>query len=833
MSNKARSFVGCCAVFGMIACQPQPTPEIRRSPPTPRAKAPHEREAEAPVDTSGYRLPPREVVKIVDAEPTPMVRVGPKGQRMMIAPYRSNPPIAVVAEPFLRLAGMRIHPDLGARRQLRYSTAYTFQTIADGTKVEAELPGGARIATSTWSPDGTKVAAAIVGKNGLEPWLIEVRTGEARRLVERRLNNVLGSPMRWIPGSKGLLVRLRPEGQGAPPEPSPVPRGPVIQDTAGEKAQNRTYQDLLQNADDEASFVHFATSVLAVVDVKSGTVTTLGEPGLVADAAPAPDGSHVLAETIHEPFSYQVPYYRFPHTIEVWNASGKKIHTVADLPLMDAVPIEGVPTGPRSAEWQPFHPATLQWVEALDDGDPKKKVPHRDRIMRHAAPFQGEPEEITKIEHRYRGTDFTERKDEMFVTEYDRDRRWLTTRWHAAGAEPKVLFDRSRRDRYGDPGRPVHITLECGTRVVKVEDGAIYLAGSGATPEGDRPFLDRMKLEDMSKERLFQATAESYAYFVDFAGEEGAFVIRRESPKDPPNHFLVEDGKERALTEFPDPHPQLTGIEKKLLTYKRRDGVPLSGTLYLPPGWDGETRLPLLVWAYPIEYTDKKTAGQVRARPNRFTRLAGTSPLMFLTQGYAVLDGAAMPVIGHPETMNDTLIPQLVQAARAAIDAVVKEGVADRERVAISGHSYGAFMTANLLAHSDLFRAGIARSGAYNRTLTPFGFQSERRTLWEGQGAYIKVSPLFSADEIDEPLLMFHGADDNNSGTYPLQSRRLFHAMKGLGGTARLVMLPNESHGYRARESILHVLAESFEWLDTHVKNPKKPDDETRTARAD
>jgi dipeptidyl aminopeptidase/acylaminoacyl peptidase len=396
-----------------------------------------------------------------------------------------------------------------------------------------------------------------------------------------------------------------------------------------------------------------------------------------------------------------------------------------------------------------------------------------------------------------------------------------------------LLFDRSRHDRYGDPGRPVQVTLACGTRVVKVEDGSIYLAGSGATPEGDRPFLDRMKLEDKSTERLFQATAESYASFVDFVGDKGAFVIRRESPKDPPNYFLVEDGKERALTEFPDPHPQLTGIEKKLLTYKRRDGVPLSGTLYLPPDWDGETRLPLLVWAYPIEYRDKKTAGQVRARPNRFTRLAGTSPLMFLTQGYAVLDGAAMPVIGHPETMNDTLIPQLVQAAKAAIDAVVKEGVADRDRVAISGHSYGAFMTANLLAHSDLFRAGIARSGAYNRTLTPFGFQSERRTLWEGRDAYIKVSPLFSADKIDEPLLMFHGEDDNNSGTYPLQSKRLFHAIKGLGGTARLVMLPKESHGYRARESILHVLAESFEWLDTHVKSPKKPDDEARTARAD
>jgi dipeptidyl aminopeptidase/acylaminoacyl peptidase len=814
----------------MIACQPSPSPETKRTPPAPRDETAHERGVEAThepdaeeaqADTSGYKLPPEEVVKIVDAEPTPGVSVGPKGRRMMIARYESNPPIDVVAEPFLRLAGMRIHPDLGARRQLRYSTGFAFHNVVDDTKVDAKLPKGARVASSTWSPDGTKVAAAIVGDEGLEPWLLEVASGETRRLGERRLNDVLGSPMEWMPGSKRLLVRLRPGDQGPAPRPSPVPRGPVIQDTAGEKAQNQTYQDLLQNEHDEAAFEHFGTSVLAVMDVESGALTRLGEPGLVVEAAPAPDGTHVLVETIHEPFSYQVPYYRFPHTIEVWSTSGEKVHTVADLPLADAVPIEGVPTGPRAAEWQPFHPATLQWVEALDDGDPDKKVPYRDKIMRHSAPFAGEPVEVARVEHRYRGTDFTERKDEMLVTEYDRDRRWLTTRWHAPDAEPEVLFDRSRHDRYGDPGSPVRVVLEDGSRVVKVEDGSIYLAGSGATPEGDRPFLDRMKLEDKSKERLFEATSESYAHFVDFVGEDGAFVIRRESPEDPPNYFLVEDGEERALTEFPDPHPQLTGIDKKLLTYERRDKVPLSGTLYTPPGWDGETRLPLLVWAYPIEYTDKKVAGQVRARPNRFTRLRGTSSLMFLTQGYAVLDGAAMPVVGHPETMNDTLIPQLVQSAKAAIDAVVAEGVADRDRVAISGHSYGAFMTANLLAHSDLFRAGIARSGAYNRTLTPFGFQSERRTLWEAPDAYIEVSPLFSADEIDEPLLLFHGEDDNNSGTYPLQSKRLFHAMKGLGGTARLVMLPRESHGYRARESILHVLAESFEWLETHVKNPR------------
>ncbi len=851
--------LGGCAALLVAACQSreynpdlnkrapgdtQPlTPASPPTPPTPPTLPP------PPVDTSGYQLPANDVVKIVDADPTPGVRVGPRGARLMLSTRESYPSIGLVAEPFLRLAGMRIHPDHNARRQIRYGTGLSFQTLADGREVTATLPMGARISTTTWSPDGARVALTLATPSGLEPWIVDVATGEAKRLTDRRANNVLGSPLRWMPGSKQLLVRLIPQGHGPPPRQPPVPRGPVIQAASGgKKAQNRTYQDLLQSPHDETLFTHYGTSVLALVDATSGAVTTLGEPGLFLGADPAPDGIHLLVKAVHKPFSYQVPFYRFPHTIEIWDTSGHKTHTLADLPLADAVPIQGVPTGPRVPQWQPHHPATLQWVEALDEGDPNRKVPHRDKILRQAAPFAGQPTEVTKIQHRYSSAAFTTRKDEMLVTEYDRDRRWITTTLHASQAEPRVLFDRSRRDRYGDPGRPIRTTLEDGMRVVLVEDGSIYLTGAGATPEGDRPFLDRMKLpgsgsgsgQDPEKIRVFSATAEAYASFVDFAGtgSDRSLVIRRESPQDPPNFFLRRGDEERALTGFPDPHPQFTGVEKKLLTYKRRDGVPLSGTLYLPPGYDGQSRLPLFVWAYPVEYNDKRTAGQVRAQPNRFTRLSGTSPLMMLTQGYAVLDGAAMPVVGDPKTMNDKLLPQLVDAAKAAIDAVVAEGVADRDRVAVGGHSYGAFMTANLLAHCDLFKAGIARSGAYNRSLTPFGFQSERRTLWEAPRAYVNVSPMFAAHKINEPLLMIHGEADNNAGTFPLQSRRLFHALKGLGGTAKLVILPHESHGYRARESVLHVLAESFAWLDTHVKNAKsvvsakRPEPKSKTAVA-
>jgi dipeptidyl aminopeptidase/acylaminoacyl peptidase len=419
--------------------------------------------------------------------------------------------------------------------------------------------------------------------------------------------------------------------------------------------------------------------------------------------------------------------------------------------------------------------------------------------------------------------DWTSEDGLALVREYDRDRRWTTT-WvqdFTGGKPPRKLIDRSIRDAYGDPGDPVYALRDDGTVVVPVVEGKIFLSGHGASPEGQRPFLDRMSLADSTTERVFEAGPGTHAEFTEFVldDEFSSLLVWKETPTEVPNYYVVSGGSERQLTRFPDPHPQLTGIEKRILKYKRKDGVDLSGTLYLPPGYSEATRLPLVVWAYPVEYNDKDTAGQVRAAPNRFTRLRGTSPLMFLTQGYAVLSGASMPVVGDPETMNDTFIQQVVWAAEAAVDAAVNEGVADRDRVGVGGHSYGAFMTANLLAHTNVFKAGIAESGAYNRTLTPFGFQSERRTLWEAPQTYIDVSPLFAADKLDEPILLIHGEADNNDGTYPLQSRRLFHALKGNGGTARLVILPEESHGYIARESVLHTLAESMAWFDKYVKN--------------
>jgi dipeptidyl aminopeptidase/acylaminoacyl peptidase len=434
---------------------------------------------------------------------------------------------------------------------------------------------------------------------------------------------------------------------------------------------------------------------------------------------------------------------------------------------------------------------------------------------------------VRKIQQRYAGVEWLAAPGTVLVSDYDWKRRWQTTTLvdiENPKTAPRKIFDLSTQDDYADPGSVVMTTTLSGEQVALQDKDSVYLRGAGASPQGNRPFLDRMSLKTLEKKRLFSCPEGRYEGFVAFPGESrDRILISSESPSEPPNYYLsdLKSKKKTALTDFQDPAPQLTGLKKELIKYKRSDGVELSGTLYLPPGYTPGARLPVVIWAYPLDYTDPRTAGQIRDSPYRFTFLRGSSQLFFVTQGYAVLDGAQMPVIGDPKTMNDTFVDQIVANAKAAIDTLDQMGVGDPKRVGVGGHSYGAFMTANLLAHCDLFAAGIGRSGAYNRTLTPFGFQTERRTLWEARETYINMSPFMHANKINEPLLLIHGEADNNSGTFPIQSERLFAALKGFGGTGRLVMLPHESHGYSARESILHVLAEMFEWFDKYVKNKK------------
>ncbi len=770
-----------------------------------------------------YKLPPKEVVEIVDASPTPIATVSPKEDLMLLVEYNSMPSIRHMAQPMLRLAGMRITPKTNSRQTTVFYTGMVLLQLDSGQTRRIPLPEGGEFGFPEWSFDGKWLAFIRYLDDGVELWVADVAKGEAKAVTPHRVNAVVDGFL-WLPDNRHLVVSMIPEGRRPAPQAPAVPVGPVVQETAGKFAPVWTYQDLLTSPYDEELFDYYATAQLMVLDVETGSSRTLGSPGVYIDISPSPNGEFLLVDRVKHPYSYSVPVYRFPHSIEVWNMKGEMVHLVADLPVADEVPSRGVPTGPRSVYWRPLQPATLVWAEALDEGDPKKDVPHRDRLMIIAAPFEDQPKEVFKVQHRYAGIQWLATEGEALVIEYDWKRRWRTTtlvNFDDPSIEPKVVFDLSNQDQYGDPGFPISRTTPAGERILIQDGDWLYLSGRGSSPEGDRPFLDRMNIRTLKKERLFQCGPTSYESFITFVGDDRSRVVTRyESKTEPPNYYRrnLKSDQRVALTDFKDPAPQLTGMKKQLVKYQRDDGVPLSGTLYLPPDYKEGERLPLVVWAYPLEYSDVKTAGQVRGSPNRFTFFRGYSQLFFVTQGYAVLDGAQMPVVGDPETMNETFVQQIVANAQAAIDKLDSMGVIDPTRVGVGGHSYGAFMTANLLAHCDLFAAGIARSGAYNRTLTPFGFQSERRTLWQAPDLYFKVSPFMHAHKVNEPILLIHGEADNNSGTFPIQSKRFYHAIKGHGATARFVMLPHESHGYRARESVLHVLAEMFEWFDKYVK---------------
>src|SRR6266850_6083719 len=772
-----------------------------------------------------YKLPPRVIVDILDTPPLPGATVSPDRQWLLLLEQRSMPTIAELAEPMLRLAGNRINPRTTGPQLPGPITGLVVKRVADGSERRISVPAPAALSFVSWSPDSRSIAFVQTRDSGLALGVVDPATGQSRALTGPSLNATNAPPCQWMPGGGRLLCEFVPDGRGPAPVAPQTPVGPTTQETRGRAAPAPTYEDLLKNANDERLFDYYFTAQLALVDAATGARTPLGKPAIFGNIDVAPGGEYLLVARTVRPYSYLVPDGLFPKAIEVWNVRGEIVRSLAQLPTGEGIPIRGVRTGPRAITWQPGVPATLVWAEALDDGDPRNRVAHQDRIVRLGAPFTAVPLAMVQLEKRYAGIVW-DTAGLALLSEYDRDRRWVKT-WiidpRAKSAAPALLWDRSAEDRYADPGTPL-LRAVAGQRILLKTGDWIYLAGAGASPQGDRPFLDRLNLRTLKTDRLWRADTVHYEAVVALLDDAGKSVItRRESRTEPPNYFVRQGIRLRPLTAFKDPAPQLTGIEKRLVTYTRADGVPLSGTLYLPPGYKPGTRLPVVMWAYPTEFASLSAAGQVSAAPNRFNIIRGPSHLFFLTQGYAVLDDPKMPIIGG-DTANNHYVEQLVASAKAAVDKLVDMGVADRDRIGVGGHSYGAFMTANLLAHSDLFRAGIARSGAYNRTLTPFGFQSERRTIWEAPDLYIKVSPFMNAGKINEPILLTHGEADDNSGTFPIQSERMYQALRGNGATVRLVMLPFEAQGYAGRESIEHVLYEMISWFDKYVKNapPRK-----------
>ena len=770
------------------------------------------------VATSGYLIPPKAILDILDADPLPGVTISPTRDVIALVSRHSMPSIAELSQPMLRLAGVRINLRTNGPRLAPAGTGITLRTIATGAEKTIAVPSGARIGSVAFSPDGRRLSFTNTVDTRIDLYLADVATGQPRRVDGAAINGVSGG-CEWLDDSSAVLCGFVPVGRAAAPAEPSVPRGPNIQENAGKPGPVRTYEDMLTNAHDEDLFDYYFTDQLGFVDAATGRLTPIGRPGMMASTNMSPNGQFMIVETVKRPFSYLLPWSGFPSDFDVWNRRGEKVRTIANVPMSDVVPINGVMTGPRAIRWHPLEPARLVWVEALDKGDIKNKVPNRDRIMSLNAPFTTEPAEVARTEYRFSGVSWTE-SGAILLSESDRETRTTRT-WvlNAAWGDRRKVWDRKQQDSYANPGQPM---FRPGKGVIMQVGDAIYLTGAGASAQGDRPFLDRLNLKTLMNERVFRSDTTSYESVVGLLGDDAKKVLTRYETRTQPPNYIIRDvaaGTRQAITTFKDPHPQITASERTLVTYRRKDGVGLSGTLYLPPGHKPGERLPMFVWAYPQEFTDANSASQVVGSPNRFTTVSGASHLLLLTQGYAVFDGPTMPIVGEGETANNTYIDQLVASAQAAVDKAVDMGVADRSRIGVGGHSYGAFMTANLLAHSDIFAAGIARSGAYNRSLTPFGFQNETRTYWEVPDIYGKMSPFNYADKINEPILLIHGEADDNSGTFPIQSERLYMALKGHGATVRYVTLPNEAHGYAARESNLHVVAETLNWLDKYVKH--------------
>ena len=785
-----------------------------------------------------WQSPPEDILDVLYAPRLPWVWTAPTGEYLLLADPALYPTLAELAAPMYKLAGLRVNPLLNSVHGRTGGTSPRLVMVESGEIIPLELPEGTDVHRVSFTADGEHFALTVGHSDHLGLW-VGSSDGEIKEIEGIALNPLLGRAVNWLPDQERLIVLQIPE-RGEEPIPPAIPIGPKVAEGDGAVARS-TYEarDLLQTAYDDELFDYYCKSELVIVNPVSGDVSVIGESAQYYSAEFSPDGEYILVEYLVGPWSHEVAKWRFASEIEVWSSEGELLSSIASLPLADEVPAHGVNVGPRAMIWRPTVPHELYWIEALDGGDPVAEVDHRDRLMKLIAPFDGQPEEIFRAEHRImpRGMAWGEEGGTLMLAEYERLRRWYYV-WLLdvdSGAE-QLWFDRDVGDRYGDPGSPVLRILANGKRVMRQAGDAVFFSGSGATEEGDRPFLDLKNLDTGATERLFRCAPDRYEFFQGFAGSDDQFVIRSESSEDVPNYYLVSLGEEidasvgeptrasslEPITQFEDPTPQLREIENSIVHFEREDGVPLSFHLYLPPGYVEGTPLPTVMDAYPREYSGAATAGQVRGSSQRFMRIYGSSHLYFLLRGYAVLHQTAMPMLGDPETTYDTFVPQLIADAEAAVAKAVEMGVADPDRIGIMGHSHGALMVANLLAHTDLFQAGIARSGSYNKTNQPFGFQAERRSLFEARDTYIELSPTFFADQVNEPILIIHGDDDSNPGTMTFQSEVFFEAVRGSGGTARLVLLPFEDHGYRAQESIEHVLWEQLRWFDKYVKGDEE-----------
>lgn len=782
----------------------------------------------------GYQTPPKAIEDLVMAKPTPSASITSKAEWMLLMDRSSFPSVEELAQPELRIAGLRINPRNAGPSRSSYSIGLTLRNVKSGAEFTINgLPEDLKAGAIQWSPDETKFAFTHSTTSRIDLYVVELSTRTARKINTRALNAVTGGSFQWLDNSR-LVYKTIPESNRDYPLAPNAPSGPVVQENMGKAAASRTFQDLIKNSYDEELFDYMATAQLTLNDLNQETY--LLKPGIFNSISVSPDKNYLLIETAQRPFSYLFPVSGFPHTVSLLALKSGELQTVVNNPSAEGQPIgfDDVVTYPRNFEWRDDQPATLTYIQALDKGLGRSKSEFRDALMACTigesgiSDFTKNAKELFRTQRRLRNIQWGNDKLALVYQSMTFDRKLQVYTYDPSNGTMELLNERSSNDAYGDIGSPVTTKNQYGRNVIlQLKNGNLLMRSQGASPDGDMPFIQSYDLKAKKGTMLWRCSAPYYETIVSVLDPENLVLITsKESPTEVPNYYIRNLKKRIApiqITQFKNPYPQMEGVSKQKISYKRADGIDLTGDLYLPKGYDAKKDgpLPVIMWAYPREYKSAADAAQVRGSKYTFTRINYGSPVFWITQGYAVLDNAEMPIVGEgSKEPNDNFIPQLYLNAHAAIQALATMGVGDSNRVAVGGHSYGAFMTANLLAHTNLFKAGIARSGAYNRTLTPFGFQAEERTYWEAPDVYYNMSPFSFANKIKTPLLLIHGEMDNNSGTFPIQSERLYNAVKGHGGTTRLVFLPYESHGYAGKENILHMLWEQNQWLDKFVKNP-------------
>ena len=782
-------------------------------------------------ENQNYRTPPESIMLLADYDRAPSVSIDTRKEFMLLSYHSTYKTLDDLNQKEMSMGGLRINPVTNIGTSINYIHNLKVRKVIETEPVQViGLPSNPHITFVTWSPDETRIAFTHTAARGVELWVLDLATATATRLTEPVVNANLGNPLNWYRDSRQLLVRLLPKVRPALIDPKKeLPKGPTVSVSDGSRSQNRTYPDLLKNASDEINFVTLTSSELYKVDL-TGKSELFKTEDMYAGESFSADGKYLLVTTLRKPFTYIVPLNRFPQLSIVYDLKGVEVKTVNEAPLSEVLPkgFMAVRKGKRGLSWRPDQPSTLYFVEALDGGDPEIKVDYRDALYQWKAPFEEAPafisQTISRFSHVIWGNDSVAvLQDEWYDT---RNERTYLINPGRAEENPKIINDRNFQDVYSDPGNFETVKNEYGKYVLAIENDNLYSVGEGHTPTGQFPFIDVFNLKTLKSKRVYQSAytdrMEEIVDVEDF--KRGEALVRIQSKNEYPNYYFRNINHKNELTQitnFPNPFESIKDVHKEVIKYTRADGVELSGTLYLPVGYDRDKKekVPLLIWAYPTEYKDNYSAGQSTANSNEFTFPYYGSFVYWVTRGYAVLDDAAFPIIGEGNAEpNDSFITQLVSNARAAIDAVDALGFIDRKKVAVGGHSYGAFMTANLLTHSDLFACGIARSGAYNRTLTPFGFQSEQRNYWDAPDVYNTMSPFMNADKMKTPLLLVHGEEDNNPGTFTLQTERYFQALKGLGAPVRMLILPKEAHSYVARENILHLLWEQDRFLEEHLK---------------